>query len=353
MIYNFTLSGWYGSTWWHSHYSTQYTDGISGAIVIHNRTQELAEPVDGELSIQLSDLYHRFSTDLLHQYLSRAGMTGQGLEGVTQGNEPVPDAGTINGVGQWGNYTSAYSNYTLGSNSTYRLRLANTGSFAAASFSVDDHPLIVVEADGVLVEPYQVSSLTIDVAQRYSVLLRTNQTAGAYWMRYTVSQDAFTYTENGGSYDIRGVLRYGVGASALPVDSATGADLSLQSMDTSRLVPAEAQNPPPANKWVLPLCPRLSRGIPADLNSRQLLHIQLVDAEHRRQPLARVRELDQLESAPGPSDAARSVGGDYAGCLDERQSVDRDDPRCERNPGRPGRLQQVRLPVLLALPRRD
>ncbi|POY75890.1 hypothetical protein BMF94_0973 [Rhodotorula taiwanensis] len=249
MIYNFTLSGWYGSTWWHSHYSTQYTDGISGAIVIHNRTQELAEPVDGELSIQLSDLYHRFSTDLLHQYLSRAGMTGQGLEGVTQGNEPVPDAGTINGVGQWGNYTSAYSNYTLGSNSTYRLRLANTGSFAAASFSVDDHPLIVVEADGVLVEPYQVSSLTIDVAQRYSVLLRTNQTAGAYWMRYTVSQDAFTYTENGGSYDIRGVLRYGVGASALPVDSATGADLSLQSMDTSRLVPAEAQNPPPANNF--------------------------------------------------------------------------------------------------------
>lgn len=57
----------------------------------------------------MSDLYHGFSTDLLRQYLSVSGssydneflkltrsqfqtqgMTGEGLTGVTQGNEPVP-----------------------------------------------------------------------------------------------------------------------------------------------------------------------------------------------------------------------------------------------------------------------
>lgn len=176
-------------------------------------------------------------------------MTGQGLLGATQGNEPVPDAGTINGVGQWGSFAS-YANYSLESNSTYRLRLTNTGAFAGAVFSVDNHTLTVVEADGVLVEPYEVSSLPIYVAQRYSVLLRTNQTAGAYWMRYTVSQDAFTYTVPGGNYDIKGVLRYGVDNSTMPAANTTAADLSVGELDTSKLVPSEAQNPPAPNKCV-------------------------------------------------------------------------------------------------------
>ncbi|BGP57007.1 hypothetical protein JCM8202_004558 [Rhodotorula sphaerocarpa] len=247
-LYNFTLDGWYGTTWWHSHFSTQYADGLSGAIVIHNRTEKLVEPVDGDLSLHLSDLYHRFSTDLLRQYLSRSGMTGQGLLGATQGNEPVPDSGMINGVGQWGSFAS-YANYSLESNSTYRLRLTNAGAFAGAVFSVDNHTLTVVEADGVLVEPYEVSSLPIYVAQRYSVLLRTNQTAGAYWMRYTVSQDAFTYTVPGGNYDIKGVLRYGVDNSTMPAADATAGNLSVGELDTSNLVPSEAQNPPAPNNF--------------------------------------------------------------------------------------------------------
>ena len=103
LVYNFTLDGWVGSTWWHAHMSTQYTDGLSGAFIVHNRTEKLVAQVDGELSIQLSDLYHRFSDDLLVQYLSRAGMTGEGLAGVTQGNETnrfrTPARSTASGAG--------------------------------------------------------------------------------------------------------------------------------------------------------------------------------------------------------------------------------------------------------------
>lgn len=95
-------------------------------------------------------------------------------------------------MGQWGSSTPSYFNYTLEPNSTYRLRLSNTGSFAAVRFSVDSHVLTVIEADGTSVTPYDVSGLVIDVAQRYSVLLRTNETAGAYWMRSTVQEDSFT-----------------------------------------------------------------------------------------------------------------------------------------------------------------
>ena len=72
------------------------------------------------------------------------------------------------------------------------VRLVNTGSFVAMQFSVDSHTLEVVEADGTAVRPVAVSSVAVAVAQRYSVLLKTNQTAGAYWVRAGLDQDAFT-----------------------------------------------------------------------------------------------------------------------------------------------------------------
>ena len=43
--------------------------------------------------------------------------------------------------------------------SSYRLRLVNTGSFATTRFSVDNHPLTVIEADGTFVDPVVVAGL--------------------------------------------------------------------------------------------------------------------------------------------------------------------------------------------------
>ncbi|ORY66655.1 Cupredoxin [Leucosporidium creatinivorum] len=242
LVYNFTLDGWSGTTWYHAHYSTQYTDGVTGAFIVHGKN-ETVPSYDAEIVVQLSDLYHGFSTDLLRQYLSTQGMTGEGLTGVTQGNEPVPDAGTINGVGQWGNST-AYSNYTLEANKTYRLRLANTGSFAASRFSVDGHILTVIEADGVPITPYEVSGLVIDVAQRYSVLLKTNRTTGAYWMRGSVQEDSFTYDEPGFNGNQLAIIRYGVDDSAMPSAELAASDPGAGDgapgdLDVSLLVPSD------------------------------------------------------------------------------------------------------------------
>ena len=100
--------------------------------------------------------------------------------------------------------------YTIQRGKTYRLRLVNTGSFASIRFSVDDHPLTLIEADGTFLTPTQVSGVTIAVAQRYSVLLYANQTSvqnGTYWMRATLQSDMFTYNQPGQNVDIRGVLR--------------------------------------------------------------------------------------------------------------------------------------------------
>jgi hypothetical protein len=101
--------------------------------------------------------------------------------------------------------------YTVERNKTYRLRLVNSGSFPAIRFSVDNHPLTLIEADGTLLAPTQVSGVTLAVAQRYSVLLYANQTSenGTFWMRATIQSDMFLYDQLGQNVDIRGVLRYG------------------------------------------------------------------------------------------------------------------------------------------------
>ncbi|KAH9927903.1 Cupredoxin [Epithele typhae] len=231
MVYNFTLDGYVGTTWWHSHAGTQYTDGITGALVVHSKNESV--PVyDGDLVLQLADLYHTLSPALLNLYFTPGGLEG------TPGNEPVPDGGSINGVGQWGSHNSSFFNITLEANKTYRLRLVNTGSFVAMQFAVDNHTLTVIEADGTAVDPIEVSSVSVAVAQRYSVLLRTNQTAGAYWIR----ADAFTYDNPGVQTEVRGVIRYGVDDSVMPdttlLDNPPGlADTTLQELNTDDLVP--------------------------------------------------------------------------------------------------------------------
>jgi hypothetical protein len=103
--------------------------------------------------------------------------------------------------------------YTIERNKTYRLRIVNTGSFASIRFSVDNHSLTLIEADGTLLAPTEVAGVTVAVAQRYSVLLYANQTSstnGTYWMRATLQSDMFTYDQPGQNLDIRGVIRYGV-----------------------------------------------------------------------------------------------------------------------------------------------
>lgn len=85
----------------------------------------------------------------------------------------------------------------------------HTGSFGSIRFSVDYHTLSIIEVDGTLVAPYNVTGLTLAVAQRYSVLLRTDNTTtgGPFWMRAELQSDMFTYDEPGQNLDIRGTLR--------------------------------------------------------------------------------------------------------------------------------------------------
>ncbi|OEL19507.1 L-ascorbate oxidase [Dichanthelium oligosanthes] len=66
----------------------------------------------------------------------------------------------------------------------YRLRIASTTSLSALNVQVQGHKLTVVEADGNLVEPFDVESIDIYSGESYSVLLNTTaeKQESSYWI---------------------------------------------------------------------------------------------------------------------------------------------------------------------------
>jgi FtsP/CotA-like multicopper oxidase with cupredoxin domain len=88
LVYNFTVNNQYGTYWYHSHYSTQYMDGIIGPLIIHSPDEEKVRDLyDREQVMLVQDWYHDLSGVNLAEYLS------PGVENA----EPVPDNGLING----------------------------------------------------------------------------------------------------------------------------------------------------------------------------------------------------------------------------------------------------------------
>ncbi|KAJ6504465.1 multi-copper oxidase [Mycena vulgaris] len=249
LIYNFTLDGWAGTTWWHGHTDMQYTEGLFGPIVVHKPAESVPR-YDEERVITLSDIYNTPASDLLTEYLNSNPM-----ETVP---EPVPDSATINGHGQYTECRAfphlscnggSYFNLSLTPNKTYRLRLINAGSFAPIRFSVDHHALIVVEADGTPVVPVTVDQVTLQVAQRYSVLLTTDQSPKAYWMRATLDESMFATKNIHMRSETLGVISY---ASSSDTSPASSRDADLTELDEGDLIPADRMPPPSDVSLVIP-----------------------------------------------------------------------------------------------------
>lgn len=68
-MYDFEVGEWTGTTWWHDHYETQYSDGLSGAFIVHGRNESIPQ-YDQDLVVQMADNYHAFSPELTKKYLS-------------------------------------------------------------------------------------------------------------------------------------------------------------------------------------------------------------------------------------------------------------------------------------------
>ena len=184
--YSFQAS-MYGSTWYHAHYSAQYTAGLYGAMVIHGPTDNA--PYDIDLGpVLLSDYYYQ-------DYYS----TVQDVMGTdTSKVSPSSDNNLINGKGntncaQSPVSTSCTTNAGLAefqfqTGKTHRLRLINAGAEAIQKFSIDNHLLTVMAVDFVPIIPYQTTVVTLAVGQRLDILVTANGTpTDSVYMRSTIS----------------------------------------------------------------------------------------------------------------------------------------------------------------------
>ncbi|KAF2477734.1 laccase precursor [Lindgomyces ingoldianus] len=164
----------YGTSWYHSHFSGQYGDGVIGTIIING-------PATANYDIDLgtytlSDWYYITS----FQAGARAFNFGLG------GPPPTGDNILINGTNKNAQGGGAYSKVTLTPGKTHRLRLINTAVDASMRVALDNHTFTVIANDFVPVVPYTTNWIQIGIGQRYDVLITANKTSGNYWFRSDV-----------------------------------------------------------------------------------------------------------------------------------------------------------------------
>ncbi|KAL7418969.1 ferroxidase fet3 [Cryptotrichosporon argae] len=166
-----------GTFWLHGHYNGQYVDGLRSPSIIYpqNATGRSDNTTwDDEFTLIVSDWYHRQHEDLLvNDFLNWKNPTGA---------EPVPDSAVIY-VAKNASYLNTNDELSAGvgvsdnatipfvAGKTYKLRIINMSALAMFWIGIEDHDMQIIEVDGVEIEPYAIDTLTISVAQRYSVLV--------------------------------------------------------------------------------------------------------------------------------------------------------------------------------------
>ncbi|RHZ77601.1 hypothetical protein Glove_174g53 [Diversispora epigaea] len=263
-VYNFSTGDQTGTYWWHSHYLSQYIDGLRGPLIIHDPDDPYLKDYDYEYVITLSDWYHSPSSVLLPLRLAPG----------YRGRNPIVDSGLISGRGQY-NCSAAPSDAECNSDSPqpiykvvkgkkYRLRVINTSAQSYFWFSIDSHQMTLIEVEGINIQSNKISKLPVHVGQRYSVIISADQEVDNYYIRATIlpcepppnttdTIDTETINYNSSvNYNVTGILRYdGASESSLPTSQEWNDEFatnlaSCRDLNDSYLIPLTSSTPPNA-----------------------------------------------------------------------------------------------------------
>ncbi|EKJ72836.1 hypothetical protein FPSE_06882 [Fusarium pseudograminearum CS3096] len=196
----------YGTSWYHSHFSLQYADGLLGAIKINGPS---SMNYDYDLGpVLITDHFHKTAfSQVMLEYLGRP---------------PAPDSILMNGNGTY--YCcptpnkncdkncvgkSKLTSFNFEKNKKYKMSLVNTGVSTHMTFWIDNHNFSVVATDFVPITPYNTSILNIAIGQRYDIIIEANATLHDsanskrtnFWMH---ARDC----NNGGARSNLGIIRY-------------------------------------------------------------------------------------------------------------------------------------------------
>jgi FtsP/CotA-like multicopper oxidase with cupredoxin domain len=134
----------YGSSFYHSHYSAQYADGIIGAMIIYGPRDNTEYDVDLG-PILLTDYYHNDYYSIIEQVMAPAS---QGAFPPTSNNNLINgkmNYPCVDGTNCTPN--AGISKFYFESGKSYLLRLINGGAEGIQKFSIDGYKLKIIAND--------------------------------------------------------------------------------------------------------------------------------------------------------------------------------------------------------------
>ncbi|RKP15083.1 Cupredoxin, partial [Piptocephalis cylindrospora] len=239
--YEIDTSEQFGTTWYHSHTSSQYADGILGPFIIQSPDDPNKDLYDEELLVVLTDWYHAPAHKLLKIYLTPE----------SNGNSPTPDSALINGKNRFNCFAlQAEGTFHFVPGRRYRIRIINASNDSAFTFSIDGHRLTVIEADMTPMRPYTVDRISVHVAQRYSVIVEANAAVDNYWMRAELSDKCMFVHNNLLDRMVLAEVRYKGSRKGEPTSEPVDQVKETQCVDLDyrHLSPVEPQKAEPATK---------------------------------------------------------------------------------------------------------
>ncbi|KAF4629807.1 hypothetical protein G7Y89_g8335 [Cudoniella acicularis] len=212
----------YGSSWYHSHYSLQYADGMFADRLYTGRVLHR----------------HNSAFDAIYNGLKNPSILLNGHGNVTRysgGNVmaklDVPEP-----------YNITFDKPLSTRPKRYLLRLINTSFDMTFVFSIDNHWLTVVGADFVPIHSYNSTSVLIGIGQRYNVIVEAIEHTGQlipqdgnFWIRTYVSECRGGSGKFPKGYEKTGILRYNSSSKASPTSKPwTGEEFDVHFDDTAK-----------------------------------------------------------------------------------------------------------------------
>lgn len=221
----------YGSSWYHSHFTLQYNDGLLGPLIFNG-------PATANYDVDLGVL---FLQDWSHETVFPLWFTARLTSKA--GVPPTLPNGLINGTNTYDCSGSTDSNClgtgkkfetTFVSGRTYRIRLVNVAIEGHFQFSIDGHNLTVIANDFVPIVPFTTESVLIGIGQRYDIIVKANATPGNYWIRGGWQT---TCLNNDNAADITGIVRYDPESTADPTSTGITVGTDCGDEPPTSLVP--------------------------------------------------------------------------------------------------------------------
>ena len=207
----------YGTTWYHSHFSFQYSNGLYGSLIINGPA---TADYDEDLGLVLIiDWDHSTADDhwatIANFHVTFNGsdtglINGMNTGNCTELNATKPDP---NCLGDGEKFQLVFE-----TGKKYRLRVINVATEDWVQFSIDNHTLTVIATDFVPIVPYQTTSVMIDMGQRYDVIVEANAPPGDYWLRSGFEQCCIP--NGAGPNNVSAIVRYNNASIAMPTSSS-------------------------------------------------------------------------------------------------------------------------------------